>query len=143
MNKNIETVEIIQRLSEQYNYYREAFIFTLEVIHYSSQRIKKDEGKQRHLSCEEFANEFVEFAKNKFGVLADTVLEQWNVRTSKDIGILVFSLIENGMMSKNEEDSLDQFEGLFETKDVSRYDWKKDFDTDNIQYVHLTTGNQN
>jgi len=143
MNMNNEAVEVIQRLSKQYNYYREAYLFTLEVIHLSSQKIKKSEGKPRHLSCGEFANEFVDFAKLKFGILADTVLEQWNVHTSKDIGILVFSLIESGMMSKNENDSLEQFDGLFEIKDVSRYDWKKDFDSGNIQYMHFTTGIKN
>ena len=49
-------------------------------------------------------------AKNRFGLLAYTVLTKWGLATSDDIGEVVFQLIDAGVLSRRESDTRTDFE---------------------------------
>ncbi len=132
-----EHFEIIQSIGKKSGYSPEAYLFTLETIHYVSNRLKEIEGRSRHVTCAEFALEFTLYAKERFGPLADIVLEEWNIKASRDIGVLVFDLIDNGMMGKNELDNLEQFADLFKVSEIARFNWEKDFDRKNIHFPKI------
>jgi uncharacterized repeat protein (TIGR04138 family) len=38
-----------------------------------------------------------------------TVLEHWGVKSTEDFGNIVFNLVENRVLSKTEDDSIDEF----------------------------------
>lgn len=49
------------------------------------------------------------YALKEFGPMAITVLEFWGVRSTEDIGYLVFGLVDAGVFSKTDNDTLDEF----------------------------------
>ena len=48
----------------------------------------------------------------QFGPMASTVLKEWGLRNGKNVGEMVFLLIEEDVFSKQPEDSLDDFKGF-------------------------------
>lgn len=44
--------------------------------------------------------------------MASTVLKEWGLRNGKNVGEMVFLLIEEDVFSKQPEDSLDDFKGF-------------------------------
>jgi uncharacterized repeat protein (TIGR04138 family) len=55
-----------------------------------------------------------DFAIQKYGMLARTVLERWGIRKTDDFGRIVFAMIEAGLMRKSDEDSESDFQGVFD-----------------------------
>ena len=47
-------------------------------------------------------------------MLAGAVLRKWNVRSTLDFGNMVYLLVENGLMHKTAEDSLEDFRDVFD-----------------------------
>ena len=54
-----------------------------------------------------------EFAIREFGMMAPLVFEHWNVRTTDDIGNIVFNLIHIERLSQSERDEPDDFRDAF------------------------------
>ena len=48
--------------------------------------------------------------------LARTVLARWNIRRTYDFGRIVFAMVDNGLMQKTEEDSIEDFRDVFDFK---------------------------
>ena len=63
-------------------------------------------GKQVCLSIRDLALE-------RWGFLARNVLLHWNIRASLDFGHMVYLMINAGFMHKTDEDSLEDFRGVF------------------------------
>jgi uncharacterized repeat protein (TIGR04138 family) len=72
---------------------------------------------RRHVTPRELVEGVRETALRQWGLLARTVLESWNVRSSGEIGDLVFNLIERKLLVAGAEDDRAQFEGAFAFED--------------------------
>ncbi len=59
-----------------------------------------------------------EFASRTFGMLAGTVLRSWGIRTTDDVGRIVFELIDRGEMRKTERDNLSDFAHLYDFREA-------------------------
>ena len=53
-------------------------------------------------------------ALRTYGAMALTVLEQWGIRSTSDIGEIVFNLIASGDLTKTPEDQRSDFDGVFD-----------------------------
>ncbi len=53
-------------------------------------------------------------ALRQYGLLGGTVLAHWGVRSTSDIGDIVFNLIAAGDLEKTENDSRSDFDNLFD-----------------------------
>lgn len=73
-----------------------------------------DDDSSRHVSGQQLCMGLRDYAIKQFGLLARTVLNSWNIRRTEDFGRLVFILVESGIMRKSEEDSLDDFSGVYD-----------------------------
>ena len=71
-----------------------------------------------HVTGPELLEATRRFARERYGLLAPEVFEAWGVRSSEDFGVIVFNLIEAGVLSKTEDDSLDDFRGVCEFEQV-------------------------
>ena len=69
---------------------------------------------RRHVTPRELAEGVREAALKQWGLLARTVLESWNIRSTGEIGDLVFNLIERKLLVAGAEDNRTQFEDLFD-----------------------------
>ncbi|MBF0569897.1 MAG: hypothetical protein HQL18_03890 [Candidatus Omnitrophica bacterium] len=86
-----------------------AYEFVMEGIGFTQQKFKRE----RHVSGEELLQGLRELAIKKFGPLAQTVLGHWGVQATDDFGYIVFSLVENGLLAREEEDTIESFRNGF------------------------------
>lgn len=109
-------------LREHYPRYHEAaYIFMLSALHRVLQRL----DRPRHITGRELAEGARDLALEDYGPMARTVLEHWGIRSTDDFGGVVFALVECGVLVKEESDSPDDFQEVFDFAEVfdQNYPW--------------------
>jgi uncharacterized repeat protein (TIGR04138 family) len=101
------------RLFDQ-SYAEDAYAFVVEALEHTIRGI----GVERHVSGAELVGGVCACAKGRFGLLAWTVLERWGIRSTGDVGAIVFQLIDAGVLSRQESDSRADFDDLFDLRVV-------------------------
>ena len=73
-------------------------------------------GRQapRHLTGQELCEAMRVFALEQFGMLAKCVLNSWGVKSTSDIGEIVYNLIQIGEMRKTPADRREDFDDVFD-----------------------------
>jgi uncharacterized repeat protein (TIGR04138 family) len=97
------------RLREQ-RFDERAYLFVLSSLEHCQGRLTE----RRHISGPELAHACRELALQRFGVMSRLVLDHWGVRTTGDIGDIVFTLVELGLLVSQAQDSRDDFLGVFD-----------------------------
>ena len=87
-----------------------AYLFVLAALEYSQQRLTE----RRHISGRELALSCRDLALERFGVMARLVLDHWGIRSTTDIGDVVFTLVDLGMLMSQPTDTRDEFTAVFE-----------------------------
>jgi uncharacterized repeat protein (TIGR04138 family) len=101
---------IMERLRKRHPAYQEtAYLFILAALHFTIERV----GEARHITGRELAEGCRDLALERFGLMSRIVLEHWGIRTTRDLGEIVFALVECGVLVKQEGDALDEFSDVF------------------------------
>src|SRR6478672_12872454 len=87
-----------------------AYLFVLAALEHCQTRLIE----RRHITGPELAHACRELALQRFGVMARLVLDHWGVRETIDIGDIVFTLVEMGLLISQPQDTRDDFFGVFE-----------------------------
>src|SRR5678815_4662895 len=87
-----------------------AYLFVLSALEYSQSRLPE----RRHLSGRELAEACRDLALERFGVMARLVLDHWGIRSTSDIGDVVFTLVDLGMLMSQPTDTRDEFVAVFD-----------------------------
>jgi len=74
-------------------------------------------GEPRHISAGELLVHMCEFTKDRYGILAYTILDKWGLKSTGDIGAVVYALIDEGELSEQEGDSLAGFSRVFDLRE--------------------------
>jgi uncharacterized repeat protein (TIGR04138 family) len=93
---------------------REAYYFVLAALDYTLGKL----NKPRHVTGRELLEGIRQFGQEQFGLLCLSVFSHWGITETEHFGQIVFSLVAAGLLSKNEEDSLEDFKGVFDLKAV-------------------------
>ena len=102
---------VMDRLRQRYpGYHETAYLFILSALHYSIERL----SEPRHITGRELAEGCRDLAIERWGLMARTVLGYWGIRSTRDLGAIVFALVECGVLVKQENDALDDFDGVFD-----------------------------
>ncbi len=99
-------------------YHPEAYRLVLQAMDRLREKWAK-EGR-RDFRAWEVMDAFREVALDQFGPMALMVLEEWGVRSSRDIGQLVFNLVEVGLLGKSPEDRIEDFNEGFDFEEAFR-----------------------
>ncbi|MFN8582386.1 MAG: Minf_1886 family protein [Gemmatimonadaceae bacterium] len=102
-------------------YHEHAYLFVLAALEYSQQRL----SNRRHVDGRELSLACRDLALERFGVMGRLVLAHWGVTSTEDFGRLVFTLVEAGLLIRQQTDSQEDFVEVFsfdETFD-SAYPW--------------------
>lgn len=91
----------------------EAYFFTLDALN----RTVRHMPVRRHLSGPELLRGIIFVAYERFGDMAVNILDDWGVSRTGDFGEIVFDLIEVGILSKTEDDRLEDFEEVFDLRE--------------------------
>src|SRR3954465_1784943 len=96
-------------------YQREAYVFLRDALDYTTKQQKKTKGASvRHGAGPELLEGVRQCALKEFGPMVVTVLSYWGIRSTEDIGHMVFNLIGAGIFGKTEEDSIEDFKNGFD-----------------------------
>jgi uncharacterized repeat protein (TIGR04138 family) len=132
--------ELAKIIAGDPRYTIEAYVFTLEAL--NNARRKKLKGKERdqgagrtsasakgsrslpsqskktrvsgHVTGRELCEAVRTLALHQFGFLAVTVLCHWGVRSTSDIGEIIYNLIAAGDLEKTPSDSRSDFDNVFD-----------------------------
>lgn len=114
--------EAFQRIGRQDGRYHErGYLFVLAALEYAQAKLPA----RRHLSGAELAWACRDFALEQFGLLAQTVLSHWGISTTEDLGHMVFTLIDVGLLARQPSDRIEDFDRVYDFADVFRagYRW--------------------
>lgn len=81
--------------------------------------------ERRHISGRELSEAVREVALERFGLLTRTVLAHWGIRSTEDLGQVVFALVESGVLVKQDGDRLEDFRGVYDFEEAfeAGYPW--------------------
>ena len=119
-------------LARDSRYSIHAYAFVFEALEYTkntkrSQPRTRARGKSadhsRHVSPRELCIGARDLALRHYGLLAMTVLSQWGIRSTSDLGEIVFNLIASGDLEKTPNDSRSDFDHVFDFETALRRDY--------------------
>jgi uncharacterized repeat protein (TIGR04138 family) len=105
---------------DAYLFVREGLGFTVDKIH--GQITEPDAS--HHISGRDLCMGLREVALQRWGLLARTVLERWNITTTLDFGRIVFAMVEHNLMQKTDDDSLSDFRHVFDFPTALERDYR-------------------
>ena len=80
---------------------------------------------RRHITGGELLDGVRLLAFERYGPMSRSVLNHWGLLSGEDVGRIVFLLIDRGVMSRTESDSLEDFANIVRYDDTfeSGYRW--------------------
>ena len=113
--------EILEQILTQDNRYpREAYLFIKEALDFTQKVVGKEGKALRHVSPQELLCGIRDYALEQYGPMAITLFEEWNVRSCRDFGELVFIMVDYGLLAKTEKDSRAGFENGYDFHETFR-----------------------
>ena len=103
-------------------YHERAYLFLLATIEFLQTRLEV----RRHVTGSELAWACRDFAQQQFGLLAPVVLGHWGINRTEDLGRIVYTLVEVGLLVTQPGDSESDFEGVYQFARVfgDSYEWQ-------------------
>ncbi len=102
---------------EAYQFVREALSYAQDVLGLGvndSLRVDDVLQAERHLSGQQLCEASRLYALQQFGLMAKTVLATWGIRTTDDLGEIVYNLIKVDLMKKSDNDRREDFDSVFD-----------------------------
>lgn len=105
---------------EAFDFVREGLAHTVRLVHGEESLVTPgDEDRDdHHVSGRQLCLGLKDYAVRQYGLLARTVLSRWGIRRTDDFGRIVFAMIDSGLMRKTDEDTLEDFRGVYEFDEV-------------------------
>lgn len=101
-------------IRERPEYKDDAYFFVLEALDFTMKKCKR-EG---HVCGQELLGGIKELALTKFGPMARSVFEFWGIRKTNDFGQIVFALVDSGLLGRQPQDSMDDFNNVYDFEEV-------------------------
>ena len=92
-----------------------AYLFLKEALDFTLKRAAdSNDGEGRHVSGIELCIGFRDLAIQQFGPMSGTLMTEWGLRDTSDIGEIVFHLIEEQMFGKQDSDTREDFASVYD-----------------------------
>jgi uncharacterized repeat protein (TIGR04138 family) len=102
-------------------YHRDAYSFLRDALEFTQKVVSKaNKSQPRHISGQELLNGIREYALITYGPMTTTVFEEWGIRSCEDFGNMVFLMVENNLLRKQENDSPQDFKGGYSFDEAFR-----------------------
>src|SRR5271170_3750489 len=112
-----ETVEQICEKDTRFS--SDAYHFVQEGLNHTLKSLKRGgQHAHRHVSGQELLHGLREFALKEYGPMSKAVLNEWGIKTTDDIGQIVFNLVNASVLGKNDTDSPGDFKNVFTFDDA-------------------------
>ena len=112
--------EILDQLQERNpRFHTKAYFFVLASLH----SVIRSLTEPRHISGRELTEGVRMLALERYGLMARTVLEHWGIHATEDVGGVVFALVDQGVLVKQDGDSLQDFQDVFDFEEAFELDY--------------------
>jgi uncharacterized repeat protein (TIGR04138 family) len=88
----------------------QAYLFVLSALELCQAQM----SVRRHITGVELARAARDLALDRFGLMARVVLDHWGISSTADIGDIVFTLVEMGLLLSQPQDTRDEFVDVFD-----------------------------
>lgn len=117
------------RTQPRRRFHDEAYRFVGEALQFTQQRLSRPRARHAddesaHITGQELLAGMRDLASKSFGMLAGTVLRSWGVRSTDDVGRIVFELVDRGEMKKTDRDQLSDFAHVYDFDEVFIEDYR-------------------
>lgn len=119
-----KTETILQIVRKDGRFGAQAYYFIFDALDYTIQRMRK----VRHVTGRELLEGIRQYATENFGFLARTVLAEWGITQTRDFGEIVFNLVEAGLLSRTDKDTIKDFEQVFDFGVAFEDEFRKSLD---------------
>ena len=112
---------VVSILRKDARYDGQAYFFLKESLDYTLKRcVEENGGRMRHVSGKELLEGFRDHAIEQFGPMAATLMDEWGVKECRDVGNMVFLMIEEQVFGKQDSDKPEDFEKVFDFRKALR-----------------------
>ncbi|MBF0484437.1 MAG: hypothetical protein HQL25_07005 [Candidatus Omnitrophica bacterium] len=119
MNKDF--YRVVNNICEQDTRYKpEVYEFVMEALTYTQKKYKI----VKHATSEELLKGIKDYSIELFGPLAMTVFNFWGVKDTVDFGNIVFNMVNNKVLTKTEQDKIEQFKDGFDFDNAFRKEYR-------------------
>lgn len=115
---------LAELLHRDRRYHRDAYFFVFEALRFAQEQLgigealdDSDDDVKRHVTGQQLCEAIRRYAVQQYGLMSKSVLNTWGVRSTGDIGEIVFNLIDIGQMKKTESDRRSDFDDVFDFDD--------------------------
>lgn len=114
--------DIVESICEHDLRYKEdAYDFVMEALSFTQRKFHRS----KHVTGEELLAGIRDLLLDRFGPLTLSVLNHWGIKSTEDIGNIVFNLVENKVLSKTEEDKVESFRNGYDFREVFDSGYRK------------------
>ena len=128
-----EVLERIVAADPRYN--RDAYYFVREALDFTQKQMAKSKsggprrvskqqtagvGEPSHVTGQQLLGGIRDLALQQFGPMAFMVFDEWGLHRCEDFGEIVFIMVENSFLAKNESDSREDFKGGYDFVETFR-----------------------
>jgi len=103
---------------------REAYQFVQEALEFTRRKLTR----RGHVTGRELAEGVRDLALERFGLLAQTVLHQWGIRSTGHIGDIVYNMIDARIMVKQDSDSREDFDNVYDFESAFQAEFKMELE---------------
>ena len=125
-------------LTRDPRYSIQAYAFVFEALEYTKNLKKRSQSRTRsrgkpftntrHVSGRELCEGARRLALSHYGLMAMTVLNLWGLRSTSDLGNIVYNLIVSGDLEKASSDSRADFDNIYDFEAAFRRDYVLELD---------------
>ena len=120
MKHYTETRRKINSITERDGRYRaHAYSFVMAAVEYTISLLPEP----RHVRAVELLEGVRRYAIEEFGPMAKQVFNHWGIGSTEDFGNIVYNLIDQGLLSRTEEDRLEDFRDVYDFEKVFEEDY--------------------
>ena len=116
----INFAEVVEQICEKdLRFSFDAYHFVQEGLNHTLKSLKRGgQHAHRHVSGQELLSGLRDFALKEYGPMSKAVLNEWGIKTTDDIGQIVFNLVNASVLGKNDTDSPGDFKNVFSFDDA-------------------------
>ena len=123
--------ELAGVLARDPRYSIHAYAFIFEALEFTKNLKKRAQARsregqtprRRHVTGRELCEGVRLLALSHYGLLSKTVLNQWGVKSTSDLGEIVYNLIRSGDLEKSPVDSRADFDNVYDFETAFQRDF--------------------
>lgn len=119
MQNNSFEYAVAQILETEKRFQPGAYFLVREVLDFTVDRLAKSgSGDKRHVSGRELLEGFRDYLLQEYGPMSATLLRDWGITNCREVGEIVFLFIEHGVFGKQDSDTLDDFDEIYDFEEA-------------------------